>query len=185
MAILKRVNRSIALILLLVFGLGLPAFGQVSREYQLKAVFLFNFAQFTEWPTNAFASPDSPLVIGILGNDPFGPYLDETVKNETVHGRKIVVERFRRLEEIQTCHILYIGELEERHLDSIVRELKGKPVLTVSDIPNAAIRGVIIRFLTERNKIRFRINVDSMKEAGVTISSKLLRAAEIVPSERK
>src|SRR5688572_7510665 len=65
---------------------------QVSREYQLKAVFLYNFAQFTEWPTNSFSDQNSPIVIGILGNDPFGRVLDKTVEDETVHGRKLVIE---------------------------------------------------------------------------------------------
>jgi hypothetical protein len=175
-----------------VFGLCLMLFcldlsvarGQtVSHEYPLKAVFLFNFAQFTDWPTNAFEKPDSPLVIGVLGDDPFGALLDDAVRDEIVNGRKFVVERYRRVEDIKICHILFISQSETRRLDKIVATLKGKPVLTVSEIDNSAYNGVRVQFITENNKIRFRINMDSLKEANLTMSSKLLRVAEIIPAK--
>jgi hypothetical protein len=170
-------------ILLACLGLNGARGQTVSHEYPLKAVFLFNFAQFTDWPTNAFEKPDSPLVIGVLGDDPFGVLLDDAVRDEIVNGRKFVVERFRRVEDIQTCHILFISQSETRRLDKIVAALKGKPVLTVSEIDNSANNGVRVQFITENNKIRFRINTDSLKEANLTMSSKLLRAAEIIPAK--
>jgi hypothetical protein len=172
---------------LMLFCLGLNAArGQtVSHEYPLKAVFLFNFAQFTDWPTNAFEKPDSPLVIGVLGDDPFGVVLDDAVRGEIVNGRKFVVKRYQRVEDIKTCHILFISESETRRLDKIVSALNGKPVLTVSDIDNAAYRGVCVRFLTENNKIHLRINLDSLKGANLTMSSKLLRASEIISTPAK
>jgi len=156
-----------------------------SREYQVKAVFLFNFAQFTEWPTNAFPAPDSPIVIGTLGDNPFGDYLRETVKNELVHGRKIVVEHYQKVEEIKNCHILYVGQSEADRLEHDLNVLKGRPVLIVSDIENAAYRGVMIRLLTQSNKVRFRINLEETKAAGLTLSSKLLRVAEVIHPDRK
>jgi len=152
-----------------------------SSEYSLKAVFLFNFAQFTIWPTNAFASPDSPIVIGVLGDDPFGEVLEETVDNEQVNGRKFRVERYPHLEDIKNCQILFISHSETSHLDKIIKALKDKPILTVSGIENAANRGVCISFITENNKIRLRINTDSLKLANLTVSSKLLRVSEITP----
>ena len=172
---------------LVLFCLGLNvARGQtVSHEYPLKAVFLFNFAQFIDWPTNAFDKPDSPLVIGVLGDDPFGTVLDDAVRDEIVNGRKFVVERYRRVEDIKTCHILFISQSETRRLDKIMAGLKGKPVLTVSDIDGSAYRGVCVRFITENNKIRLRINTDSLKEANLTMSSKLLRVAEIISDPTK
>jgi len=177
-----------------IFGLWLALFclgfdgarGQtVSHEYPLKAVFLFNFAQFTGWPANAFDKPDAPLVIGVLGDDPFGALLDDAVRGETVNGRKFVVERYRRVEDIKTCHILFISQSETKRLDKIVRALKDRPVLTVSEIDGSAQRGVRVQFITENNKIRFRINMDSLKDAQLTMSSKLLRVAEIVSSQTK
>jgi hypothetical protein len=161
------------------------ASAQASREYQIKSAFLFNFAEFTEWPPEAFETKDSPLIIGILGTDPFGGVLDETVRNETVRGHRLVVERYRKVEEIQTCHILYIGQSEASRLDHVLGAIKGKPILTVSDIEGAALRGAAIRFLNEKNKIRLRVNLEAARTAGVTISSKLLRAAEIVTTDKK
>jgi hypothetical protein len=171
----------LALLALLCLGL-VSGYCQTSREYQLKAVFLYNFAQFTDWPTNAFASTNSPIVIGVLGADPFGSALEDTVRGEIVHGRRLVVEHYRRADEIRTCHILFISQSETRTLEQQLDILKGKPVLTVSDIEQSAFRGAMIRLVTEKNKIRLRVNLDAVKASNLVISSKLLRAAEIVPS---
>jgi hypothetical protein len=157
---------------------------QVSREYQLKAVFLFNFAQFTEWPTNAFTNSLSPIVIGVLGIDPFNSTLDETIRGEIVNGRTLVVERYRRIEEIQSCHILFISQSETRRVDQVLETLKGKPILTVGDMEPAFGRNLGIRFVPQNNKLRIRINVDAIAQARLTLSSKLLRAGEIIPSGR-
>jgi len=159
--------------------------GATSRDFQVKAAFIYNFAQFTEWPSEAFDSRTSPLVIGVLGRDPFGEALDETVSKENLKGHPFKVERYSKLEEIKKCHILYIGQSEARNLDRILQAFEKKPVLTVSDIEGSAVRGVIIRFLTERNKIRFRINLEASRASGLVLSSKLLRAAEIVGPETK
>jgi len=156
-----------------------------SREYKVKAVFLFNFAQFTEWPSNAFPAPDSPIVIGTLGNNPFGDFLRETVSTEMVRGHKLVVEHYQKVEEIRNCHILYIGQSEADRLEHDLNVLKGRPVLTVSDVENAAYRGVMIRLLTEKNKVRLRVNLDEARAAGLNLSSKLLRVAEVIHPEKK
>jgi hypothetical protein len=172
-------------LLLLTFFFGPEsARAQVAREYELKAVFLYNFVQFTEWPTNAFQDTNSPIVIGIVGSDPFGHILDDTVRDETVRGRKLVVERYPRLEEIRNCHILFISRSEEPRLDKILERVKGKPILTVSEIEGAAYRGVMIRFLTG-NKIQLRVNLDAVNAANLTLSSKLLRTAEVVSTKQK
>jgi len=151
-------------------------------EYQLKAVFLFNFAQFVEWPASAFPNSMTPLVIGILGEDPFGPYLDETVRGETVNDRPLVVRRYRSVEEITTCHILFISRREDRRIKGILDSLRGRSVLTVSDADRFATRGGMIRFVTDHKRIRFRINLEAAKAANLTLSSKLLRPAQIVPA---
>ncbi len=169
-----------ALACLLWWGLAVSASAQPAREYQLKAVFLFNFAQFVEWPTTAFPDDESPLIVGVLGEDPFGATLDETVQGELVGHRNLIVRRYRRVEEITDCHILFIGKSESPRLESIVSALRGRDILTVSDADQAAQRGVMIRFVTENKKIRLRINLEVAKLAGLTISSKLLRPAEIV-----
>jgi len=149
-------------------------------EYQIKAVFLFNFAQFIDWPARAFPDATTPLVIGILGEDPFGAYLDETVRNEKVNNRPLVIQRYRRVDEIKICHILFISRSEQNQLEQILAELKGRNTLTVGDYEGFALHGGMIRFITEKNRIRLRINLEAAKAANLTISSKLLRPAEIV-----
>src|SRR5205809_35803 len=99
-------------VVLLSGGLDSPAETVPPPEYQLKAVFLFNFAQFVEWPPEAFPEARTPLVIGILGEDPFGAYLDETVRGETVYNRPLTVQRYSQVEETKTCHVLFISPSE-------------------------------------------------------------------------
>jgi len=152
--------------------------GQPAREYQLKAVFLLRFGQFVDWPVAAFPKPDSPFVIGVLGPDPFGSSLDEAVRGEKIRGRDIEIHHFRRVEEVDACHILFINSREEP-LESILARLKGRSILTVGDSENFARRGGIIRFLTEQGKVRLRINLEAAKANNLVVSSKLLRWAEL------
>jgi hypothetical protein len=166
--------------LLLLGGLDAAAQTGPSREYQVKAVFLFNFAQFVEWPPAAFAGANSPLVIGILGGDPFGAYLDETVRDEKVSNRPLEIQRYRRVGEIKTCHVLFISRSEANRLEEIFLSLKDRRILIVGDGDDFVQRGGMIRLATAQNKIRLIINVDAAKAANLTISSKLLRAAELV-----
>ena len=147
---------------------------------QLKAVFLFNFAQFVDWPPQAFPEAQKPLVIGVLGEDPFGGYLDETVRGEKVNNRPLTVQRYRQVEDIKTCHILFISRSEADRLEQILTNLKDRNILTVADADGFARRGVMIRFATEKNKTHLKINLEAAKAANLTISSKLLRPAEIV-----
>jgi hypothetical protein len=156
------------------------AHAEVSKEYQVKAVFLFNFTQFIEWPTNAFPETQSPLTIGVLGDDPFGNFLEETVRGEKANGHPIIVKRFQRVEKIGNCQILFISASDARQVKAILAALKGRQILTVSDIAGFAQNGGVIRFVSEQNKIHFRINLEAAKNAGLTVSSKLLRLAEII-----
>ena len=175
---------TVAVALALVSGAAL-AQSPAPKEYQLKAVFLFNFAQFVEWPAGAFPAPDAPLVIGVLGDDPFGPDLDETVKGEMVNNHPLAVRRFHRVEEIAACHILFIARPAESRLEEVLAGLKGRTILTVGDADRFAARGGMIRFVTDHNRIKLRINLAAADAAGLKISSKLLRPAEIVSNGRE
>jgi uncharacterized protein DUF4154 len=151
-------------------------------EYQVKAVFLFNFTQFVDWPAQSFTDARAPFVIGVLGRDPFGSALDEAVRGETVNGRALVVERYRSVDELKRCQILFIDRSASSDVGRTLESLGHQGTLTVSDSDGQAPSAVIIRFLSEGKKIRLRINVDSARDAGLTISSKLLRPAEVVGS---
>jgi hypothetical protein len=165
--------------------LAVPAVAQQATidEREVKAVFLFNFAQFVEWPPNAFDSPEAPIVIGVLGEDPFGRLLDEVTSGEVVKGRQLTVVRFRRIEEIKTCHILFVSPSEEAMTEEMLRALGSRPTLTVGETPRFTDRGMV-RFLTDRNRVRLEINLGVVKGAGLTINSNLLRAARIVGATR-
>jgi len=152
----------------------------VTQEYVVKAVFLFNFAQFVEWPSSAFSDPAAPIVIGIWGNDPFGARLDEVVAGEMVGQRPLEVLRCRSVEEALTCHILFITSTGAPWLEQIDHRLRGRSILTVSDDEGPRSRGVMIRFAPVNKRLKLRINLEATKAAGLTISSKLLRSAEIV-----
>jgi hypothetical protein len=161
---------------------GLDASG--SSEYLIKAGFIYNFAKLVEWPSTAFPQPDSPIVIGILGDDPFGGTLDRIVTDKKINGRGFAVKRLkwgRDLKDLKDCNILFVSSSEKEHLDSVVDAMKWLPILTIGDAPGFARRGGIINFTLEDNKVRFEVNVEAAKHADLTISSRLLTLARIVP----
>ena len=177
-----RWRNSVRLVLTLAWLLGsssiLLAQGAPSPEYQVKAVFLFNLAQFVEWRPRAFPDPSAPLIIGVLGDDPFGGYLDETLRGEKVNNRPLMLQRYRRAAEIRTCHVLFISRSEKDRLEQIFASLRGRTTLTVGDSDDFITRGGMIRLVKERGKIRIGINLEAVKTANLTISSKLLRLAQ-------
>lgn len=167
----------------LIVALGAGASAQASapsKEYQVKAAFLFNFAQFVDWPSSAFAEDGAPLVICVLGDDPFGSYLDELVRGEQVNSRHLAVQRFHATEDLKGCQVLFVSRSESRHLDKALASGAGMDALTVSDVDGFAERGGIIQLTTESGKIRLKINLTAAKASNLVISSKLLRSAEIV-----
>jgi len=151
-------------------------------EYRVKATFLFQFTQFVDWPPKAFSNNQTPLVIGILGDDPFGTFLDETVRDEKANGHSLAVERYRRLEDVKNCHVLFVSRSEANRLDEIVSALRGRSILMVGEANGFADRGGMIQFVTQENRIQLRINLAAAKAANLTISSKLLRPATIINS---
>jgi hypothetical protein len=146
-----------------------------SAEYQVKAVFLFNFAQFVDWPASAFPTPQAPIVIAVLGKDPFGAYLDNLMRGERIGERPLVIRRCNRTEELAGCHLVFISRSESRDLEAIVARLKGQPLLTVSDADAFTRYGGMVRFVMEGGRIRLRINVEAARASQLTISSKVLR----------
>jgi hypothetical protein len=170
-----------AILLALSIGVFPPRAGaSEASEYQVKAVFLFNFSHFVEWPAAAFAAPSDPFVIGILGSDPFGARLDEAVRNERVGEHPIVVRRLRDAGDTAGCQMLFIDRSQAAQLAQVLATLGGRPVLTVAEIEGAALRGVMVEFVTQNNRIGLKINDRSARAGGLVISSKLLRLAEIV-----
>jgi hypothetical protein len=152
-------------------------------EYQVKAVYLFNFGQFVAWPSRVFESPSEPFVIGIFGADPFGGVIDEVVRGESLGSRPIVVERFHDKDDISRCNILFIGREDAEHLSDVLSAVRGQSVLTVTDIDGAERQGAIIVLYNQNNRIRMRINLPEARASELTISSKLLRPADVIGGE--
>jgi hypothetical protein len=161
----------------------LPAQTSASREYQIKAAFLFNFAQFVEWPSNVFTNADAPLCIGILGDDPFGAALDETLKGETIRNRKLTVQRSQRVEDLKGCQLVFICKSEKDRMSGILSELNRGQILTVSEIDGFARQGGVINFYLEGKKVRFEINTAAAQREGLKVSSQLLSLGKIVESQ--
>ena len=164
----------------LLAGSGPRAAAPPPPEYLIKAAYLYNFAMFVDWPAASFARPDSPIVIGVLGSDPFGAALDETVRNKSVNHRSIRIDRLQSTQDLSRCHILYVSPSDTSKLNEVAFRLDGSSVLIVGDSPGLAKRGAIITFSVEDNKVRLEVNVDAAKRARLSISSKLLNLARIV-----
>jgi len=170
--------------LVLLLGL-LPAGGpalaaqDAASEEQVKAVFLFNFAHFVDWPPAAFES-SQPFVIGFVGGEEVVPLLEEAVRGEDRDGHSFQVRRAHSTAPGEPAHILFIGRSQGDQLARLLAAPARRGTLTVSDVPGAAQRGVMIELVNDRNRLRLRINLAAARAAGLTISSNLLRPAEIV-----
>ncbi len=172
----------------LVFALagGVPS-GQsqppTAPEYQIKAAYLYNFAKFVEWPSPAGELPD-PIVVGVLGKDPFGPVLEETLLGKSVNGRPFVVRRFASLKALKPCQILFISSSEKGSLTEIFKGVENQGVLTVGETERFARLGGIINFTLEENKVHFEINLDAATRSGLKISSQLLKLGRVMRGGR-
>jgi len=153
-------------------------------EYELKAGFLYNFARYVEWPADAFEKPDTPISIGIVGTDPFGPTLEKYLKDRTAQDRKFTVARFRDPGEIRRCHILFIPKTEKPRFADILKKVEGWPALTVGESEGFAKSGGAVNILIEQDKPRLEVNPDAAEQAKLTIHARLLKLATIVKPEK-
>ncbi len=171
------------LVLLLALALmpGVGSAAETTKEYLIKAAFIFNFAQFVEWPSTAFADADSPIRIGVFGSDPFGGALDEAVAGETVRNRRLVVEHVQHIEDLRGCHIAFVGGSEQGRTREVLDALGDAPVLTISDNPDFTASGGVIRFHLDGAKVRFEINPEAAEQRGLKLSAQLLTLAKLVP----
>jgi hypothetical protein len=170
--------------ILTLLPLWLPLVGSIEAaqeaqptEYQLKAAFLFNFAMFVEWPQQAFIERTSPLVIGVLGENPFHDDLAKTLQNKKIDEHPIVVKEIRLPAEATNCHLLFISASEKKRLPEILQSVKGTSVLTVSEMERFTEDGGMINFVLIGTKVRFQINKETAAAAGLRISSKLMNLA--------
>ena len=151
-------------------------------EYKVKAAFLYNFVKATDWPPGTFASTNTPITIGILGRDPFGPELEEVIRGKSVDVRGLAVVRFDRVDEVRDCHVLFISSSESGRLSNILSQLADRPILTVGDTRQFARQGGAVGLVKQGDEIRFEVNLEAVESSRLKLSSKLLRLAQIVRS---
>jgi hypothetical protein len=150
-----------------------------SREYLLKAAFLYNFAKFTTWPAEVFLGPQTPLRVCILGKDSFGAAMD-SIEGKNIKERLVAVARITQVSDADRCQILFVSTSEEERLRAILDYLHDRPILTIAEMPNFAMAGGIISLKTVEDRIQFEINVDAANAVDLRLSSKLLRLGDII-----
>lgn len=174
---------AVAALALAFLGLASPeASAQENKptEYRVKAVYLYNFGKFVQWPAGTAPEAENTFSICILGPDPFGSVLDDTVKGESIEGKPLVTKRIDKVENVDGCRILFIAATPKERLTMILQALQSKPVLTVSDMPDFCNRGGMIQFVFQGDRVRFEVNLAPADRAGVTLSSQLLKVATSV-----
>lgn len=149
-------------------------------EYEVKAAYLYQFGKFVQWPDGAPASARDSFDICVLGKDPFGSTLDETVSGRSVQGKKVAARRLETAREAENCNILFISSSEEKQLGEVLKAIHGKGVLTVSEMDSFLARGGMISFEMEQRKVRFEINVPALERANLKVSSQLLKVAKLI-----
>jgi hypothetical protein len=179
-----------------------------ATEYELKMAYMYNFLKYVEWPREK--NPDEaakesdqnkdkqpePILIGVVGKDPFGKAW-EIIQEKKINDRKIVYKIFDlsdeeeekqkiMAEEIRKCQLLFIPKAEEKYLDKILPLVRDYSVLTISETEDFLEQGGIINFVMEKNKIRFEINLDAAKEAGIQFKTSVLKLAKkIIQTKEK
>ncbi|HEX5044324.1 MAG TPA: YfiR family protein [Candidatus Polarisedimenticolaceae bacterium] len=172
---------SAALCLLLSAGCATAAAGATApTDRDVKAAFLFNFPSYVEWPAQAFSATGDPLVIAIVGQDPFGSVLDELIAGRTVQGHPLTVRRLSRVSDAETAHVVYLGYSDPADIQFAATILRDRPVLTVADGDRLAEHGAMINLRLRGQKVGFDINLDAADAAGLKLSSQLLKLARIV-----
>ena len=152
-------------------------------EYPVKLAFLYNFTKFVEWPPDSYRDTGTPLVICIVGRDPFSQGLEGELRTRKVGGHPVKVRALRPSDNLSVCHIVFVPVTEKDQADRIVRGLKGSSTLTVGETEGFAVLGGIINLTVEANKVHFEINRLAAERAGLKISSTLLSIAKIVKEQ--
>jgi len=196
----KLIGLAVVLFVVAVATIAIADDSQASREYQVKAAFLYNFIQFVEWPAEKLSDSNTSINIIILGKDPFGKAF-EPIKDKKVKGKDVVVKRYKSLEEIKDitdkdssestkkikefaqCHLLFICSSEREKLKEIIEVVKNYHILTVSEMDGFLEAGGIINWFVEDKKVRFEINTYAAGQANLEIRSKLLRLAKRIVEE--
>jgi len=148
----------------------------VTDEYGLKAAFLYQFTKYVSWPDDA----DGPVAICVLGDDPFGTRLDETLEGKTAQGHPIRARRIDSARAGSDCRIVFVSRSERARVESTLAAIGDGPTLTVADMPGFPLRGGMINLRVEDDRVKLEVNPENAERAGLKIRSELLRLADVV-----
>ena len=154
-------------------------------EYQLKAAYIEKFTHFIRWPNLPAGGENPRFRITILGEDPFGRYIDELFRTVAVKAMPVEIRRIRKIEELDSTHILFICRSEKDRLKRILERVRHRPILTIGDTPGYAEAGVILNLFKKDNYIRFEANLTAIADSGLEVNSRLLKLAKIVGTVEK
>lgn len=153
-------------------------------EYKIKAGYLYNFTKFISWPENK----STTFNLCILGKDPFGLIINP-IEKRTVHNKPIRLYRYQTVSEIKHCHIVYLGESEDKWGNSelsfsgVLTISSLEKTLTVSDSRQITQAGGMISFFLKEGKVKLLVNLQALRKSGLEVSAKLLEVAEIYQGE--
>lgn len=183
-AVARRVRRAAMLLAACSLLAGqLPLNGDPSEGtsgYPVKLGFLYQFALFVQWPADSFNSATAPLVVCVVGQDPFDAELEEQFEGRTVEKHHMLIRRAKNTDDLKACHMVFVPAPESRQTAKVIASLQGTTVLTVGETEGFAERGGIINFTIYENRLHFEINLDAVRQTRLTISSRVLALARIV-----
>lgn len=163
--------------LVLLSVLGRPLLAQEATEADVKSAFLFNFTKFVEWPPETFPREDSPVNVGVYGDEAFTTTLRTLLADKKAHGRSFTVKRLTNPAEAKTCEILFFRESETKKMGAVYDSIKKLPILTVGESADFLEQGGMFNLFFEDKQLRFEVSPGTAENAKLTISSKLLRLA--------
>jgi YfiR/HmsC-like len=175
-----RISRFSIFLIMLTALLAMPCRADgPSREYQVKAAFIYNFTQFIDWPSDAFSDDKAPFVVGVIGDDPFSGALEKAMADKAVGNHPIVIKHFATVADLGACQLLFIPASQDASLNSILAKVGNSPELTVGESDGFMPSGGAIRFFLEDGRMRFQLNPDVCDAMRLKVSAKLMKLARI------
>ncbi len=153
------------------------------EEYTVKAELLFSFLKYSKFPEGTFAHKKSPIVVLVIGDDPFGPLLKAAFAKKQLNGRSIQIRRLKRIPRRTYAHLVFAHGIDEKGQSKLINELCGRPCLLVADTPGFAEAGGFINLYSDEGKVRFEINASCMKTTGVQLKADFLKLARIITDQ--
>jgi hypothetical protein len=150
------------------------------EEYQLKAAVVFNFAKFVEWPPQSFGGSGDPITLCVLGQNPFGHWLGDTLAGKVVNGKAFTIRKISGSQEAGRCQIVFVSSSERKRCRAVLDGLRAEGLLTVGDTPGFADMGGVVNLRLEEETVRMEVNVEAARQKNLQISAKLLSLARIV-----